>query len=234
MDRRALATAVVVALLMAVGVAPVCAQAISLQELVRETQKQGNDPGRITIAWWLPEEFWTVSAQQGGGAGSAQAEAMTATLRPYLVIAAVDGKVGPMGGVDYLGAPALRATVKVKDAAGRVHAPLSDAELSADLRNLAAVLRTLFGSMLGAMGEGIEVFFFPANSADAPIAVASKEGAFSVTVGTQTFQWRLPLAALMPQKVCPEDGEKMSGAWKYCPWHGKALAENKPGDDDSR
>ena len=57
--------------------------------------------------------------------------------------------------------------------------------------------------MLGAMGEGIEVFFFPANSADAPIAVASKEGAFSVTVGTQTFQWRLPLAALMPQKVCP-------------------------------
>ena len=136
MDRRALATAVVVALLMAVGVAPVCAQAISLQELVRETQKQGNDPGRITIAWWLPEEFWTVSAQQGGGAGSAQAEAMTATLRPYLVIAAVDGKVGPMGGVDYLGAPALRATVKVKDAAGRVHAPLSDAELSADLRNL--------------------------------------------------------------------------------------------------
>ena len=57
-DRRALATAVVVALLMAVGVAPVCAQAISLQELVRETQKQGNDPGRITIAWWLPEEFW--------------------------------------------------------------------------------------------------------------------------------------------------------------------------------
>ena len=139
---------------------------------------------------------------------------MTATLRPYLVIAAVDGKVGPMGGVDYLGAPALRATVKVKDAAGRVHAPLSDAELSADLRNLAAVLRTLFGSMLGAMGEGIEVFFFPANSADAPIAVALKEGAFFVTVGTQTFQWRLPLAALMPQKVCPEDGEKMSGAWK--------------------
>ena len=45
---------------------------------------------------------------------------MTATLRPYLVIAAVDGKVGPMGGVDYLRAPALRATVKVKDAAGRV------------------------------------------------------------------------------------------------------------------
>lgn len=200
----------------------------SMPELIRDTQKQVDDPRRLTLAWWLPEEFWRVSAQQNGAAGP-QMEEMIKLLQPYLVMAVVDGKVGPMGGVEFRPSAEVRAAVKLRDSGGKTYAPLPEDELGGDVKNLVTVLRSLFANMLGSMGAGIEIFFFPAKSAQgALIASATKEGAFSVLLGSEALTWRLPLASLMPQKVCPEDGEKMSGAWKFCPWHGKALVDAKP------
>jgi hypothetical protein len=37
----------------------------TLSEVLRETQKQSDAPGKVTVVWWLPEEFWTVSFQKG-------------------------------------------------------------------------------------------------------------------------------------------------------------------------
>lgn len=217
------------ALLICAPAAATAQSAPSLNDLIRETQKQSDDPGRITIAWWLPDEFWRLSARQNGGGATAQVEEMVKVLQPYLVVAVVDGKVGPLGGVDFVDGPALRDAVSVRDSGNKVYKPLPDSELPGDVRNLVAILRSMFANMLGPMGAGIEVFFFPARTASgAAIAAPTKEGGFSVHLGTQAFSWRLPLASLMPQKVCPEDGEKMNGAWKFCPWHGKALVDAKP------
>jgi hypothetical protein len=134
-----------------------------------------------------------------------------------------------LGGINFVDAATLRAGVKLQDSAGRAYAPVPEGQLGGDVKNLVAILRTMFGNMLGAMGEGMQVFFFPAETAAGEkIAVASKEGSFSLKLGEQTFSWRLPLSSLLPQKTCPEDGEKMNGAWKFCPWHGKTLVAVKP------
>jgi hypothetical protein len=85
----------------------------------------------------------------------------------------------------------------------------------------------MFGNMLGAMGQGMHLFFFPARATDgSSLADATKEGDFSVRLGEESFKWHLPLGSLLPVKVCPEDGERMSGAWKFCPWHGRALVQS--------
>ena len=34
---------------------------------------------------------------------------------------------------------------------------------------------------------------------------------------------QVPLGALLPPKACPVDGEHWSGAYRYCPRHGKLL-----------
>jgi hypothetical protein len=95
------------------------------------------------------------------------------------------------------------------------------------MKTLAAVMTSVLGNALGQLGQGIQLFFFPATAPNgSTIAAASKQGKFSVMLAGHSFEWRLPLSSLLPQKVCPVDGEKMSGAWKYCPWHGNELTDS--------
>jgi len=54
-----------------------------------------------------------------------------------------------------------------------------------------------------------------------------QEGGFSVDLEGKAYTWRLPLGALLTRKTCPVDGEKLSGAWKFCPWHGKTLEASR-------
>jgi hypothetical protein len=208
----------------------------NLTELVRETQKVGRVPGKITMVWWLPEEFWSVSFRQSDQVSAEQQEAFLKAVRPYLLIAAVDGKLGPLGGSEFADKESLQASIQVLDKTGKSYVPLSEDELTDDVKNLSALLRSMFANMLGAMGRGLHLFFFPATTADgSAIAVATKEGTFSVVMGDQSFTWRLPIGSLLPAKVCPVDGERMTGAWKYCPWHGKLLeVADEPAQEEAK
>ena len=70
----------------------------------------------------------------------------------------------------------------------------------------------------------MHLYLFPAkNKADKPIMEAKKDGAFTIGLADESFNWKLPLGSLLPPKVCPVDGEELNGAWKFCPWHGEAL-----------
>lgn len=207
-----------------------CAAAsASLNDLVRDTQKQGDVPGQLTMVWWVPEEFWTVSFAQEKSLTPQQVEAFLGTVRPYLLVAALDGKIGPMGGAEFVGKDVLQANIRVRDARGNVYLPLAEDKLSADVKNLASMLRTMFGNMMGPMGEGMHMFFFPAAATDGTIiARATQEGSFAVELRDQSYPWRLPLGSLMPRRACPVDGEHLNGAWKFCPWHGKPLEPLPP------
>ena len=217
--------AIVVALSAGASAAPT-ATGPNLSDLMRETQKRGDLPGRLTVVWWLPEEFWGLALKKSGGLSDEQQEAFLRAVRPYLIFAVVDGKIGPLGGSEFVDQETLRAGIRIVDRKGKDYAPLADDRLSADVKNLSATMKSMFGNMLGAMGQGMSFFIFQATTADGTaIAAATREGTFSLELGEQTFAWRLPLGSLLSQKVCPVDGERMSGAWKYCPFHGKPLED---------
>jgi hypothetical protein len=57
------------------------------------------------------------------------------------------------------------------------------------------------------------------------ISDATKEGVYYIEVGEKEFRWKLPLGSLLPPKICPVCKEKLSGAYKYCPWDGTKLPE---------
>jgi len=48
-----------------------------------------------------------------------------------------------------------------------------------------------------------------------------------LSINKNEYKWRTPLGSLMPVKTCPKDGEKMSGAWDYCPFDGEKLIDSK-------
>ena len=201
----------------------------SINELVRDTQQQSDVPGEITLVWWIPEEFWSASFAQEKSLTPVQAEAFLGTVRPYLLIAALDGRIGPLGGAEFVARETLQPGVRVRDARGSVYTPLAEDKLSGDVKNLSSMVRSMFANMMGPMGEGMHLFFFPAAASDGTqIASAVREGAFSVDVRDRSYSWRTPLGSLTPRRACPVDGEKLSGAWKYCPWHGKPLQDVLP------
>jgi hypothetical protein len=201
---------------------------VDLPALVQQTQKMSQSADEMTLVWWIPEEFWKASAAQNPNAGEGQAEDILKVVRPYTVVVVVDGKMGPFGAPAYRSEAEVRAALQIKDGEGTLYRPLGEDKLGGDVKNLMGMMKPVFVNMLGPMGENMHFFLFPAEGKNArKIAEAAKEGKFSVLLGEREFKWRLPLDALVPSKTCPTCGEKLSGAFKFCPWDGTKLPEAK-------
>lgn len=190
---------------------------VNMTDLIADTQKETPDPDRVTTVWWLPEEYWSISM------GEADAEDALAVLRPYVVIGVIDGPIGPFGGIDFSSREELVGAVRLEDGDGAVHAPLDPGTIDPDVRSLLSMMTPYLSSILGQMGQNLHFFVFDGQKGGSPLLNAREEGSFAVLVREERFEWRLPLGSLLPPKYCPVDGEKLSGAWNYCPWHGAEL-----------
>ena len=192
--------------------------------LVQETQKMSKSADEMTIVWWIPEEFWQISFSQSPNMTPEQAEEFVTVLRPYMIIVAIDGTIGSYGGVTYKPEQTVRESIRLIDKRGTSYPPLNDDQIDAGAKDLLATMKPDFENMLGPMGKNMHFILFPSkNKRGREIVTATKEGHFSVNFGGREFKWRLPLGSLLPLKTCPIDGEKLNGAWKFCPWHGKKL-----------
>ena len=197
---------------------------VDINALVEETQKMSKETDEMTLLWWIPEDFWQVSFAQDPNMTAAQAEEFIRVVRPYMIVVAVDGKIGSFGGVTYKSEATLRNSIQIIDNQGTSYPPLSEEHIDADVKNFLAMMKPVFGNMLGPMGQNMHFFLFPSkNITGQNIAVAKSDGTFWVKLDKRKFKWRLPLGSLLPPKICPIDGEKLSGAWKFCPWHGAKL-----------
>jgi hypothetical protein len=211
-----------------IGVGTTFAQEIKadVSALTSETQKMSQRTDEMTTVWWIPEEFWRASFAQAPMLAETQVEEFLKVLRPYTLIAVIDGKIGMFGGITFKSEAEIRAHISIKDNEGTFYEPLREDQIDADIKNFLSMMTPLFANMLGPMGQNMHFFLFPAAKANGQkIADAKKEGLFFVKLGEQLFSWRLPLGSLLPQKLCSVDGEKLNGAWKFCPWHGVELKE---------
>lgn len=197
---------------------------IEVNAVLRDTQKMSNKTSEMTLVWWIPEDFWRVSLADKPNVTEAQIEEVTKLFSPYLLAVVVDGKVGPFAGVNYKPEADIRSIVKIKDKQGNIYRPLAEDKIDPDTRNGLAMMQPIFVNMLGPMGENMHFFLFPAtDSKGQKIADARRDGSFSVLLDDREFKWRLPLGSLLPSKTCQTCGEKLSGAYKFCPWDGTKL-----------
>ena len=129
---------------------------LDVQALIRETQKMSNSSAQITLVWWLPEQFWQASMAQNPTITQAQTDLILKTLRPYTMIAVVDGQVGAFGGISYSSEEAVRASVKVKDANGQSYGPISEDSMDPNMRNLISILKPVLTNMAGSIGQNMQ------------------------------------------------------------------------------
>jgi hypothetical protein len=153
-----------------------------------------------------------------------QAEAFIKVLRPYIVIVALDGEMGPLGGITYKSKETIQSTMQIIDSEGNHYFPLANDKIDTDTNNFLSLMKPVFANMLGAMGENMNFYLFPAkNEKGNNIVDVKKEGKFSIVIDKAEYKWKLPLSSLLPPRLCPIDSEQLNGAWKYCPTHGVDL-----------
>jgi hypothetical protein len=197
---------------------------VDINALTQETQKMSQKADEMTLVWWIPNEYWEVSFAQDPKTNYAQAKEVLKILRPYTILLVVDGKMGSFGGVAYEPEESIRAAISIKDARGIFYLPLKKEEIDSDTKNFLSMMKPVFANMLGPMGQNMHFFLFPARNNKGQLIVdVSRQGAFSVKLGEREFKWRLPLGSLLPPKICPTCGERLSGAYKFCPWDGTKL-----------
>jgi hypothetical protein len=204
------------------------AQKANLDTLINETQKTSTETDRMTMIWWIPEEYWKVSLAQDGKLTPAQIEDFVGALRPYTLFVVADGKIGTFGAITYRAEDEIRKSIQIIDSSSSGYPPLSNDKIEGDTQTLLLMIKPVLANMLGPIGQNMHFILFPSkNKAGKQIAPAMTEGAFSLKFGESEYKWKLPLGSLLPHKICPIDGEELNGGWKFCPWHGEKLT-SKP------
>jgi hypothetical protein len=180
-----------------------------------------------TAVMWLPAEFWAFSVSMGGGTDE-EVEEVLEVLSPYTLFLVTDGTIGVFGGVTNKSTDELVASVTLVSPDGALVRPLADSELSADMGSFVRNVVPLFlTELMGNFAENYVAVVFPGETiTSGRLADSTVDGSVTLNVGERSFRWRTPIGGLVPPKYCPVDGERLSGGWRYCPWHGAELEDH--------
>ena len=201
---------------------------IDLSSLIKESQQIINEDNKLTLVWWLPTEFWEVSFQKENNMSESEISEMISYIDPYLIYIVVDGKIGPFGGMTYNSDNEILSTLELRDRNNERYLPILEDDLNDNLKILLAAFKPIFASMLGKMGENMNLYVFTANDKNNnKIAELKENGSFKVLVGGREFSWDLPFESVIPPQTCPKCSKSMSGSFKYCPWDGTKLKDKE-------
>lgn len=199
------------------------ATAERLEALNQETRKQLNGSGVADFVWWLPTDWWRLALSGNETVPEPFLQRTEAALADYTLVLIAHGDAGP-DSLTWTDESALRADVTLLDRHGEAYPPIATELVAADARAAVEAIRPSFATLLGPAGRNFHFFFFPATTdTGTTIADPRLPGEISVRVVDQRYRWRLPLGALLPEKRCPVDGERLNGGWLFCPWHGDRL-----------
>ena len=201
-------------------------QSVDVTKLIKETQQTRNADGQLTIAWWIPVEFWEESFRNSDRLSERQANEFIATLRPYLLLAVMDGNMKPLGSIDYVSYDSIYNSLSFVDQAGNTHRPLSTDEIDSEVNSLLTIMKPMLKNVMGSLGENFNFYVFKdIDKKKNRIADPLRKGEFSFSFCEKSFTWETPLSSLTPPKKCPVDKKEMDGTWTFCPYHGEKLED---------
>lgn len=200
------------------------AQDIDVQQLVRDTQISRQEGQALDLVWYIPTEFWQASFKKGGNLTEKQQRDMLSTVEDYVLVAAIEGNIGPLGALSSTSKDELEKKISLKlgDAA---LALIPEAELPAATSNFVQMMKPVISNMLGAIGSGLHFIVFESKDAKGKRLVdPTKEGRLTIRMGEKDFSFRLPIGALLPPMFDAQTGDRFPGDYIYNPYTGKKLA----------
>lgn len=203
---------------------------MDMNELLTETQKLSDDMNSMSMAWWVPVEFWQLSFAEDPYTTEEMVQEYMDLLTPYNMIVVSEGTMG-MFGARYKPKEDVIKNCKLIDAKGNIYDAIDEDDLKPDIIMFIDLIKPFFANLMGEMGENMHVLMFPVNSYNGTkIIQATELGSFTIKVGDEEFVWDTPIESFLAPKMCPIDKKRMSGGWTYCPYHGDTLIEYKGTD----
>lgn len=200
------------------------ADKVDLLEVVRETQKTRRNGEEISMLWWMPTEYWEAAFNENPNVSREDKDYLLGLLSKYTIIAAYYGEM-EMGTakINYVREEEIEQSIQIISVSGESFSPIPKQSLGMEISTILSNLRPVFGSLIGPMGQNMHFFVFQSEKTSDSIFNPFDDGIAKATLFSQKYEWRFPLGSLLKEKNCPTDGEKMNGAWKYCPRHGVKL-----------
>ena len=212
-------------LLIIVGLQPAVAEDTQkVTSLLKETQKLTTDADTVVVAWWIPNQYWEESLKNNPQVTDAQKEDFRKTLQDYTVVCVVDVKKGGLAVFNFTPAEDIIKTAKLADPDGETLTPLADSDLTPAAQNFLGMMKPVFANTLGKLGQNCALVVFPSKDSNGKmVADPLGEGRLSFVENGHSFSWRLPLASLLPEKICPQCQEHLPGSYHFCPYDGAKL-----------
>jgi hypothetical protein len=197
-----------------------------IASLVKETQKLVTDANTLAVALWIPSDLFAEVLKNNTRITDDTKKDLLKTEQDYVVIGLVDAKKGGQAGLSFTSQDDVLKTAKLTAPGGQTLAPLTDASLPPTVQSLVGTMKPMFAGMMGRLGQNLLLIVFPnKDSGGKKVADPLGEGRLTFVENEHSFSWRLPLASLLPEKVCPECGEHLPGNYKYCPYDGTKLPD---------
>src|SRR3989337_2800061 len=212
MNRRFLVS--IVAILISFASQGQIHQQVSLTDFVKDVQQWKKEDDKMRLAWWLPGIYWEIALADHKQIPPGTIQQIQTALGDYVVICAADISINSDGSIDFTQDGELRKTITLYDMGGNAHLPLPDDDISPEAKALAESLKPVFTQAIGQLGKGMHIYFFTVKDDKKNNLIDEmKKGEFKIVHSDNEFKWNLPLATLLPQKLCPTDNEKMMGNW---------------------
>ncbi len=205
---------------------------IDITHLSKELNWTASDPADLTMVLLFPRVLMEALIVQGGEAESDISAALN-VFDPYLVVGVIRGRYDGEGRPTFESAMAIRGSVRAIDTHGTRYASILEPPVEVRA-GLGEMQRTL-ASGLGELGAHTTFCLFPARLADGePLFPLNRRATLTLELAAlgplpaHRVTWRLPLASLIRDRVCPACGEAFNGAWRFCPWDGTSLEGDVP------
>jgi hypothetical protein len=197
---------------------------VSLTELIREIQQWNKRDNKMSLVWWIPNEYWRIALKDNTQVPQETISQIENVFEDYVIIWACDLTINFDGTMNYTTAEEINKSISIFDNNNKKYLPLMKNQISGEAFSIAENIKPFFSQALGQMGRGIHYYLFKVADQNGKNLIDAKlQGQFKVSHSNSDFLWTLPLSTLMPPKFCPVDKEKMKGTWSYCPVHGQKL-----------
>lgn len=193
-----------------------------INELVRETNRNVQVGEQMTMVMWMPIQFWEESMKANAAVPEQARAQVLALMGDYTILGVARAKVGIAGISDAQPREELLKNLVLESNGKRIE-PLAPEALAPGAQIVLAQLKPMIAQVAGPVGSSMEFVAFPAK-ADGKLQIdAASEGSLRVKLYDQTFDWKLPLASLLQERVDPKTGEKFPGNYKFNPFTGEKL-----------
>ena len=189
--------------------------------LFNETLKTVENDNVNSGIFWIPQEFWAEIYSEKNGLSSANSELMKTAFEPYLIFM-VSCSVKNGSRFKPLKEKDILAQIKLVDRKGVTYSALNRNQVNSSALSIANRLKSAFSRRMGKKGT-IPVFFAAKNDNDKRIINTQREDSFKITLANETFQWKLPVAALAKPIKCSKCGKSLNGTYQFCPYDGTRL-----------